>query len=157
MCCDTHSVSPAMRNTTISDKHRCWKNDFSFSGHNISYMDMECDTELYKEYLRKNSLGFSTTCTILSKAECGLRAPQSLTAVLNPLTAKLFSLNFHPLEAVSRWRDPQLQVSENHSDLTKWRSTLFKSCWLMSHFIFTICGANKKWKPEYMRHRRLKG
>ena len=56
----------------------------------------------------------------------------------NPLTAKLFNLNFHPLEVVSRWRDPQLQVSENYSDLTKWRSTLFKSCWLMSHFIFTI-------------------
>ena len=34
-------------------------------------------------------------------------------------------LNFHPLEVVSRWRDPQLQVSENYSDLTKWRSTLF--------------------------------
>ena len=36
----------------------------------------------------------------------------------NPLTAKLFNLNFHPLEVVSRWRDPQLQVSENYSDLT---------------------------------------
>ena len=23
------------------------------------------------------------------------------------------NLNFHPLEVVSRWRDPQLQVSEN--------------------------------------------
>ena len=32
---------------------------------------------------------------------------------LNPLTAKLFNLNFHPLEVVSRWRDSQLQVSEN--------------------------------------------
>ena len=57
---------------------------------------------------------------------------------INPLTAKLFNLNFHPLEDVSRWRDPQLRVSENYSDLTKWRSTLFKSCWLMSHFIFSI-------------------
>ena len=44
----------------------------------------------------------------------------------NPLTAKLFNLNFHPLEVVSRYSDPQLQVSENYSDLTKWRSTLFK-------------------------------
>ena len=59
-------------------------------------------------------------------------------AALNPLPAKLFNLNFHPLEVVSRWRDPQLQVSENYSDLTKWRSILFKSCWLMSHFIFNI-------------------
>ena len=36
----------------------------------------------------------------------------------NPLTAKLFNLNFHSLEVVSRWRDSQLQVSENYSDLT---------------------------------------
>ena len=57
---------------------------------------------------------------------------------LNPLTAKLFNLNFHPLEVVSRWRDPQLQVSENYSDLTKWRSSVFKYCWLMSHFIFNL-------------------
>ena len=54
---------------------------------------------------------------------------------INPLTAKLFNLNFHPLEVVSRWRDPQLQVSENYSDLTKWRSTLFKSFWLMSQLM----------------------
>ena len=56
----------------------------------------------------------------------------------NPLTAKLFNLILHPLEVVSRWRDLQPQVSENYSDFTKWRSTLFKSCWLMSHFIFNI-------------------
>ena len=57
---------------------------------------------------------------------------------VSPLTAKLFNSNFHPLEVVSRWRDPQLQVSENYSDSTKLRSTLFKSCWLMSHFILNI-------------------
>ena len=60
----------------------------------------------------------------------------------NPLTAKLFNWNFHPLEVVSRWRDPQLQVTENYSDLTKWRSTRFKSCWLMSPFIFNMV---KRW------------
>ena len=38
---------------------------------------------------------------------------------IDPLTAKLFNFNFHPLEVVSRWRDPQLQVSENDTDLTK--------------------------------------
>ena len=32
----------------------------------------------------------------------------------NYLTAKLF--NFHSLEVVSRWRDPQLEVSDNCSD-----------------------------------------
>ena len=36
-----------------------------------------------------------------------------LKAQVNPSTAKLFNLNFHPLEVVSRWRDPQLQVIEN--------------------------------------------
>ena len=61
---------------------------------------------------------------------------------INPLTAKWFNLNFHPLEVVSRWRDPQLQVSENYSDLTKWRSTVFKYSWLMSHFIFNMF---KRW------------
>ena len=52
----------------------------------------------------------------------------------NPLTAKLFNLNIHPLEIVARWRDPQLQVSENYSDLTKRTSIVFKYCWLMSYF-----------------------
>ena len=56
----------------------------------------------------------------------------------NPLTAKLFNMNFHPLEVVSRWRDPQLQVSEIYSDLRKWKSTVFKNCWLMSHFNWHI-------------------
>ena len=62
----------------------------------------------------------------------------ALSSAVVTLTAKLFNLNFHPLEVVSRWRDPQLQVSENYSDLTIWRSTLFKYCWLMSHFIFNM-------------------
>ena len=38
---------------------------------------------------------------------------------VNPLTVKLFNLNFHSLEVVFRWRDPQLQVSENYSDVQK--------------------------------------
>ena len=67
--------------------------------------------------------------------------------LFNPLTAKLFNLNFHPLEVVSRCRDPQLQVSENYSDLTKWGPTIFKSCWLMSDFIFTIF---KMWYLMYL-------
>ena len=37
---------------------------------------------------------------------------------LNPLTAQVFNLSFHPLEVVCRWRDPQLQVSENCLHLT---------------------------------------
>ena len=42
-----------------------------------------------------------------------LNAMRHLIALyFNSLTAKLFNLNFQPLEVVSRWRDPQLQVSE---------------------------------------------
>ena len=54
-----------------------------------------------------------------------------LWALVNPFTTKLFNWNFHSLEVVSRWRDSQLQVSENYSDLTKEKSIIFKSCWLM--------------------------
>ena len=61
-----------------------------------------------------------------------------LHSLINLLTAKLFNLNFHSLEVVSRWRDPQFQVSENYTDLTKWRLTKSKSCWLMSHFLFKM-------------------
>ena len=39
-------------------------------------------------------------------------------------TAKLFNWKFQPLEVVFRWRDPQLQVSETYSDLTKCRLTI---------------------------------
>ena len=46
--------------------------------------------------------------------------------LINPWTAKLFNLNFHSPEVVSRWRDPQLHLSENYSDLIKWRSTILK-------------------------------
>ena len=76
---------------------------------------------------------------IIENANSNYHPINSLTSVFdfNPLTAKLFNLNFHSLEVVSRWRDPQLQASENYSDLTKWRSTILKSCWLMLRFIFT--------------------
>ena len=54
------------------------------------------------------------------------------------LTARLFNGNFHPLEVVSRWRDTQLQVGENYTDLTKWRSAILKSCRLLSRYILNI-------------------
>ena len=45
----------------------------------------------------------------------------------NPLTTKLMSWNFLSVEIVPRWRDSQLQVSDNYySDLTEWRSTIQK-------------------------------
>ena len=55
------------------------------------------------------------------KLEIALAIPASgdwkILKTINPLTAKLFILNFRAFEVVSRWRDPQ--VSENHSDLKK--------------------------------------
>ena len=56
----------------------------------------------------------------------------------NPLTAKLFHWNFHSREVVSHWRDPQPQVSENYSDLTKSTIIILKYCWLMVRFIFDM-------------------
>ena len=53
---------------------------------------------------------------------------------INSLTAKLF--NFHRHEFVDRVSETQLQVGENDSNLTNWRSCILKSWWLMSRFIF---------------------
>ena len=52
----------------------------------------------------------------------------------NPYPAKLISSNFHPLEVVSRYRDPQLQVGENYSYLFNLRPTICKSWYLNTHF-----------------------
>ena len=82
---------------------------------------------------------------------------------VNPLTAKLFNLNFHPLRTSSGWkfklnnlavRGLTLVLSENYSDLTKSRSTLFKSCWLMSHLIWIsdcthVCQVRHEWLTLY--------
>ena len=46
---------------------------------------------------------------------------------LNPLPAKLVYLNFRPLEVVSRYRDSQLQVAENHSYLLNLSTNICKS------------------------------
>ena len=61
-------------------------------------------------------------------------APSFKVWITNHITAKLVNLNFHRMEVVSRWHSPQ-QVSHNYSDLTKWRATILKSCWLMSRWI----------------------
>ena len=74
------------------------------------------------EYVHSKTLSFKGIKSVYRDAKWCFDA----SWLLNPLTAKLFNMNFHPLEVVYRWRDPQLQVSENYFDLTKWRSTLFK-------------------------------
>ena len=52
----------------------------------------------------------------------GSQPQPQVAAILIRDLANLFNLNFLPLE------DPQLQVSKNYSDLTKWRSIVFKYC-----------------------------
>ena len=54
---------------------------------------------------------------------------------VNPYPAKLIYLNFHPLEVVSRYRDPQLQVAEKYTYLFNLSTNISKSwCW-DAHFI----------------------
>ena len=39
---------------------------------------------------------------------------QKYHVTINPYPAKVNNFNFQPLEVVSRYRDPQLQVAENY-------------------------------------------
>ena len=48
----------------------------------------------------------------------------TVTKLFNLYPAKLNNLNFQPLEVVSRYRDPQLQVAENYWYLFIWHQTL---------------------------------
>ena len=50
-------------------------------------------------------------------------------------TAKLLNLHFYPLEVVSRYRDPQLQLTENYSYLFNFSTNICKSWWWDTHFI----------------------
>ena len=53
--------------------------------------------------------------------------------MVNPLTAKLIYLNFQPLEVVSRYRDPQLQVAENYLCLFNLSTNISKTGCLNTH------------------------
>ena len=55
--------------------------------------------------------------------------------MFNPYPANQIYLNFHPLEVVSRYRDPQLQVDENYSYLFILRQNICKSECLNTHFV----------------------
>ena len=52
---------------------------------------------------------------------------------VNPYPANLIYSNFHPLEVVCRYRDPQLQVGENYSYLFRFRQQICKCCCLNTH------------------------
>ena len=47
----------------------------------------------------------------------------------------LIYLNFHPLEVLSRYRDPQLKVAENYSYLFNSGTNIWKSLCLDTHSI----------------------
>ena len=54
---------------------------------------------------------------------------------INSYHIKLIYLNFHPLEVVFRYRDPQPQVAENYSYLFNLDTHICKSGCLDTHFI----------------------
>ena len=54
--------------------------------------------------------------------------------------AESIYFKFHPLEIVSRYRDPQLQVAGNYSYLLNLRTNINKSCCLHSHFSLNSSG-----------------
>ena len=54
---------------------------------------------------------------------------------VNSFPIKLIYLYFYPLEVVSRYSDPQPQVTENYSYL---RTNICKCCCLDTHFIPNI-------------------
>ena len=55
--------------------------------------------------------------------------------IINPYPAKLIYFNFHPLEVVSRYRDPQLKVGENYWYLNNLGINVCKSWCLYAHLI----------------------
>ena len=59
--------------------------------------------------------------------------PQAIH-ILTLKTVQLNNINFHPLEVVTPYRDPQLQVGEHYSYLFNLRPTICKSG--MSEFTF---------------------
>ena len=61
-----------------------------------------------------------------------LRRFLHIVIAVNPCHAKVF-FNY-PLEVVSRYRDPQLQVAKNYSYLLNVITIICKSCCLDTHF-----------------------
>ena len=128
----THHVFPGFVSYGILSRYifPVWLFDTAFGKDQIIFL-----CEMYMKKSSRRDIDWKIS--FIMRAQFS-RSVLALAHSTNPLTAKLFNLNLHPLEVVSRWRDPQLQASENYSDLTKCTWTIFKSCWLMSHFIFNM-------------------
>ena len=52
----------------------------------------------------------------------------------NPWSTKLKNLNFHPLEVVPRYREPQLPVGENYANLYNLNHDICQSIFFNAHF-----------------------
>ena len=94
---------------------------------------------------------------------------------INTYLAELFYLNFHPLEAVSHYRDPQLQVGKNYAylfnlkfaNLTVWTHIFCSQYeWILvnNSYMYTYCrwydrpGAVQFfWRPLYFPRLRWTG
>ena len=110
----------------------CRNSRLAVDEYNINWVTLVINISLSLKQLHENCSSKTPKCIKLSHFFRAAKGCFDASWGFNPLTAKLCNFNFHSLEVGSRWRDPQLQVSENYSDLTKWRSTLLKSYWLMS-------------------------
>ena len=98
--------------TEIHKKNKCYIDEYKIDMTKIFYILMFMNvcyvglaalivTQLRRSHTLKNRL---LAITELRKS----------CIAFNPYPAKLIYFNFHPLEVVSRYRDPQLQVDENN-------------------------------------------
>ena len=69
------------------------------------------------EFVDKMTNNWSEIAVLMFDHRPQRQTNRSTWAKLNPSPTMLFNLNVHPLEGVSRFRDPQLQVGGNHSYL----------------------------------------
>ena len=84
------------------------------------------DVRIWKRVLSMVHTGYSLVIKILFKIEwiinlCRVGQFLGRHLAFNPFPAELSYLNFHPLQVVSRYRDPQLQAGENYVYLLNFR------------------------------------
>ena len=106
------------------------------------------DCSGFRPFIMGNSILYSIIMIIISKLHVGKVVYKSDGGYwvinndgrsINPQSGKLNNLNFRPLEVVSRYREPQLQVDENYSCLFNFRSIICKSWCLSIHYVSNNC------------------
>ena len=91
--------------------------------------------------------GHAHTSILLSQRVYVTRDLSWLIQFLSPLTPKLNHYNFHALEVVSRYRDPQLQVRENYSHMISLWPDMCTYWSLNAHFVPN----NSDWSANKMK------